>query len=132
MNVHSRAQRLQKLRTPKSTRDKRMEIEIKTADYQQGKEKHSYTVAINLLGGIWSETQFKDRHYALQAYWNTRLHYSDYASEPANYLVRFFCDGKEYLCDQETWPWNAEKDRNKSCRQMTSFGRPFPWSRKIP
>jgi len=72
------------------------------------------------------------RHEALQAYIGKRRELSDFATDPESYRVRFWCDGVEYLCDQESFPPRASKDRGKSCRQITGAVRPYSWERHIP
>ena len=79
----------------------------------------------------WQSWTTDYRHKALQFYILKRKELTDFATEPENYLVRFFCDGTEYLNDQESWP-NGWRDRGKSCRQLSGAVRPYPWERKIP
>src|SRR5262245_64811917 len=99
-------------------------------------EFHAYIIKWKSTSGerfqeLWQEWFTNSRHRAIQFYTSKRKELKDFAIEPENYLVRFFCDGVEYLCDQEQWP-QGWRDRGKSCRQLTGAVRPFPWERQIP
>ena len=104
--------------------DPRMELRCSPI---KANKPHVYVVAVK------SELLFEtaDRHKALQGYIAARKMLNDFADDPTQYLVRLYCDGVEYLCDQESFP-PSWRDRGKSCRQLTGAVRPYPWERQIP
>jgi hypothetical protein len=89
----------------------------------------SHVYVVKVLGKVLLKTG--DRHRALQVYVKARRALDDHATEPARYLVRLWCDDREYFCDQDSFP-QGWRDSGKSCRQLTGAVRPYPWERQLP